>query len=298
MTRFKAALAVFLCLAALGSPLRGENPSQDDFQKHLSALTNRARIYELRAAAMSRLMQIDSAQAYSAFLSLLADPEEDRPLRVLASEKMKEIDPDRCLNDLGSLFDDRGQDSFARQIAIGVLASGNAFGIEKKIRSVMHDRGEDPAIRNYALGLFGRGSAPDKVPVLRSFVTDKTETLAVRNNALFSLEALEDRAFVEESVRSILLAGSEPDEFRKNCVLIAERLGQPELFNVLASVVVSRRNSAGLKRLSLSALKRAGEPGVLERLKQAYAYETDPALSREIQDTIESIQSRDTTADK
>jgi hypothetical protein len=297
MTRFKTALGFYLGLAACAC-LWAQTPSQDDFQKQLLALNNRARLFQLRVEAMARLIQIDPEQAYAAILPLVADPDEERTIRIAASEKMKKIDPVRYLADMANLFEDRDRDYFARQIAIGALAAGNSFGIEKRIRTVMQDRAEDPAIRNYALGLFGRGNAPDKVAVLRLLAQSRTETLAVRNNALFILESLEDRDFVKQEIRSIWARDSESDEFKKNCVLIAERLGDPELMNLLASVVANRRHSPGLKRLALSVLKRAGDASTLEKLKPAYAYESDPGLSADLKDTIEAIQSRAGSADK
>ena len=257
------ASSLFLSLTLCFVPaffLSAQEIESGDYLSKVSSLTNKVRAYDLRAQSMEELVQTYPNKAFPLLLSLLKDPEEETALRYLAAQKLTEINLERAAGALREILNDRSSgDPLARRMALAELAATRPGDMRQLIRNFLEDRSEDAAIRQYALGLYGNSDEKDKIQKLRGWVQSKEETLAMRTNALFLLESLGDLDFVRSSVHGFLSDRKEPEDLRKNCVVIAERINDRDSIPLLARIAKDSSESSVLRQLATSTLGRMGD---------------------------------------
>lgn len=289
------AAPILLCLLFYGTPGSAgsaEFESESDFQMKAKGLTDRARSYALRAKALKDLSVQYPEQVSSILIGILKDPIDSEPLRYLAAQTLAEIRPLEAAAEFEQIFRNRREDVFARRIAFGQLMVLRQDKMRGAIVRIIEDMTEDPSIRQYALGLYGNWDLPGKVERLRRFVRSKSESLSMRQNALFILESLKDEPFVHDMLREILTTQEDPEEMRKNSVIIVERAGYEDLIPLLVRIACSRLETSSLRQIALSSLGRMGDPSVLPSLERAVADETHPPVKNDLENAIRAIRQR------
>jgi len=208
---------------------------------------------------MEELVAHHPQKVFSLLLSLLKRPDEDPALRHLAAERLSQIDAARARKAFTELLDQRSEDPFARRAAMVQLAAQDQedLRLKQRIRQILDDRTEDAAIRQYVLSLYSGWNEAGKIEKLRNFVRSKQETLSMRANAFTQLEHLEDTEFLLASARKFLNDRSEPEELRKQSLLVAQRSGDRELSAILKKIAQDWQESPGFRQQAESLLSSA-----------------------------------------
>ncbi len=250
---------LFLTLVAWSClPLSFLQAEEDqDLDLGLRSLTNKVRAYDLRVQSLEDLSSHYPDQTFPVLVSLFKDPEESPSLRYLAAQKMGILNKTKTEKVFKEILQTRGEESFARKAALAELVHLNETGVKSIIREAIDNKNEDAAIRQYSLAVYSQWQEQGTLEKLRKIVGTKQETLSMRNNALFLLESLEDDDFVRTSVRQLLRDPSEPEELRRNCILIAQRLKDTEALHILNVLFQDPRESFRLRELAKTTYKNS-----------------------------------------
>ena len=246
--------AIFLSLFASPSPAKAAAGDNPDYEMESNSLTNKVRSYDLRVKSMETLVSNYPDKVFPILVNLLKDPQEKPAFRYLAAERLQRVNPARAGKVFRDFLENRTEDPFARRTAISQLVSLKEGYIKQKIRDILDDPREDPAIRQYALAIYSDWNEKGKIEKLRGFVRSPRETLSLRTNALFLLESLGDSEFVLESIRRILNDKTEPEELRRNSIIMAQRMNNPEILTLLKKMAQDGRESARLREFAKASL--------------------------------------------
>ncbi len=235
-------------------PLAVAETQDADFNLEMSSLMNQTRAYELRAKSLDRLVSRYPDKTFPILTSFITDSSENASLRYLAADKLR-ISSEAQLIFL-KILDDPKQDVLARRIALAQLVQINKPPLRKKVLEILDRPKEDPAIRQYALAVFSGWPEKDKIERLRNFVQSSGEFLNMRTNALFLLESLGDLDFVRLQVHQFLSDQKAPEELRKNCIVMTERLKDEKFVPLLMRIAGDSHESSSLRQLAGATLTR------------------------------------------
>jgi|GEM_PF-1779372 len=287
-----AACVAILCVLGTAQGVYGDEEQGPELEARINGLTNRVRAYELRVKAINELMIEYPEKVFPIFISIIRDPLEQEAMRSLAAQKISELNPIQATAVFRQILSSRSEDTFSRRIAMTQLWFLDPGSMKPMIHDAMANRNEDAAIRQYALGLYGNSEEIGKIANLRRYVRTKSETLSMRNNSLFILEKLGDADFVRTEARTILDDVSEPEELRKNCVLIAERLADYDSIPIMLKIAVNKNAASRLRRFVLVALGHMGDGAVSAALQKGMNEEWDTTMRRDMEEARDAINSR------